>query len=65
MLREAWTGAEADEVSRRADAMDQALTRGYTIEVAGERATMSYGPGAQFVARLVREDGRWCIEHTD
>lgn len=65
VLRDTWTGAEADEIGRRVDAMEQAITRGNAMEVAGERATMTYGPGAQWVARLVREDGRWHIEHTD
>jgi hypothetical protein len=64
VLQGAWT-AQANEVSQRVDALDHALTRGYAIEVAGERATMTYGPNAQLVARLVREDGRWFIEHTD
>jgi hypothetical protein len=64
VLQAAWT-AQSNEVSQRVDALDQALTRGYAVEVAGERATMTYGPGAQLVARLVREDGRWFIEHTD
>lgn len=65
VLRDEWSGSEADQVSQRVDAMDQAVTRGFPIEVMGERATMSYGPGASLIARLVREDGRWFIEHTD
>ncbi len=64
LLQARWT-AQSNEVSQKVDALDQALTRGYDVEVAGERATLTYGPGRQYVARLVREDGRWFIEHTD
>lgn len=64
-LREAWSGAEASATAQRVDDMDHALTRGYPIEVMGERATMTYGAGAECVARLVREEGRWFIAHTD
>lgn len=64
LLQARWT-VQSNEVSQGVDALDQALTRGYPIEVAGERATLSYGGGLSRVARLVREDGRWFIEHTD
>lgn len=65
VLRTAWTGRAADEVSAMATALSEALERGRPIEAMGERATMTYGPGAQRVARLVREDGRWCVEQTE
>ena len=64
VLRDAWT-AQSAAVSQNVDALDRALTRGYEVEVAGERATMTYGASRELVARLVREDGRWFIEHTD
>lgn len=65
VLRAAWTGRAADEVSHMASELAQALERGRPIEVMGERATMTYGPGAQSTARLVREDGRWRVEHPE
>lgn len=65
VLRESWSGEQADQVAQRVDALAQALERGHPIEVLGERATMTYGVGARLIARLVREDGRWHIERTD
>lgn len=64
-LRDAWTGARAErdrEVLRR---MVEALERGVTLDVSGDRATMAYGAAGAYTARLVREDGLWKVERTD
>ena len=60
----AWTGdgAEGDRALLRALLQD--LDRGRPIELAGDRATMTYGL-TQHVARLVREDGLWKVEDLD
>jgi len=65
VLREAWSGREADAVAHTAEQIEQALERGRAIEVAGERATMTYGPSAGSIARLVREGGLWRVEHSE
>ncbi|MFO0604155.1 MAG: hypothetical protein U0324_13320 [Polyangiales bacterium] len=64
LLRDAWTGegAEGDRAMLRLLQAD--LDRGRPIEVAGDRATMTYG-ATQHVARLVREDGLWKVEDLD
>ncbi len=64
VLREAWRGegAEGDRALLRLLQAD--LDRGRPIEVAGERATMTYGTTVH-VARLVREDGLWRVEDLD
>lgn len=64
VLRAAWTGdgAEGDRALLRA--LQQDLDRGRPVELAGDRATMTYGL-TQHVARLVREDGQWKVEDLD
>lgn len=62
VLRAAWSGRAADEVSQMTEQLQQALERGRPIEVMGERATMTYGSGALSTARLVREEGLWRVE---
>ena len=64
VLRDAWTGdgAEADRAMLRL--LQQGLDQGRPIELAGDRATMTYGT-TQHVARLVREDGLWRVEDLD
>lgn len=62
VLREAWSERGADEVAQMAEQLQLAIDRGRPIEVAGERATLSYGPGVRSTARLVREDGLWRVE---
>lgn len=57
--------AAVNSVQSTIDGLRQALDRGRPIEVVGDRATMSYGPGSHFVAQLVREDGLWKIEHSE
>lgn len=62
ILRDAWTGPVAERDRQILGHLRQALERSRPIELSGARATMSYGPTNQYVARLVREDGLWKIE---
>ncbi len=64
VLRAQWTGdgAEGDRAMLRL--LQEALDRGRPIELAGDRATMTYGV-TQHVARLVREEGLWRVEDLD
>jgi hypothetical protein len=60
-LRQAWSqGNDADEVQRMLRQLQGSLD--YPIEVVGNRATMSYGPGRRYVVQFLREDGEWKIE---
>jgi hypothetical protein len=63
-LRDAWErGGDADDVQRMLTALRQSTER--PIEVAGERATMTYGVGNRFTMQLVREEGAWKVEDPD
>jgi hypothetical protein len=63
-LRESWErGADADDVQRMLAALRQSTER--PIELAGDRATMTYGFGNRFTMQLVREDGVWKVEDPD
>ncbi|MCS6799998.1 MAG: hypothetical protein NZ898_16030 [Myxococcota bacterium] len=60
-LRRAWSGEGRESIERLVAILRSNLDR--PIEVVGDTATMAYGD--RFVARLVREDGRWKIEDPD
>lgn len=60
-LQAGFGGADAARVHAVTRGLRDALERGRTIEVAGDRATMAYGTGGRSLARLVREDGRWRV----
>jgi hypothetical protein len=63
-LRDAWErGSDADDVQRMLLALRTSTER--PIEVAGERATMTYGVGNRFTMQLIREDGSWKVEDPD
>jgi hypothetical protein len=63
-LRDAWErGSDADDVQRMLTALRQSTER--PIEVAGDRATMTYGVGNRFTMQLLREDGVWRVEDPD
>lgn len=64
-LQGAFGGADAHRAQAVARGLRDALERGRTIEVAGDRATMAYGPGGRALARLVLEDGRWRVEEPE
>lgn len=61
-LERSWSGPEAHGVSELLARLRDALANGRMIETLGDRATMTYGPGGQSIARLVREDGLWRVE---
>lgn len=63
-LRDAWErGSDADDVQRMLIALRTSTER--PIEVAGDRATMTYGVGNRFTMQLIREDGTWKVEDPD
>lgn len=64
-LQATFGGADAGRVQVVVRGLRDALERGRTIEVTGERATMAYGTGGRSLARLVREDGRWRVEEPE
>jgi len=60
-LREAWeTGADAENVRDMLRRLRESTDR--PIEIVGNRATMTYGAGGQYVMQFVREDSAWRIE---
>lgn len=58
-LRKAWQGEQRAEVESIVEGL-RTHTENASIEVVGERATMSYGAGG--VVELLRENGSWKIE---
>ncbi len=64
-LRDAWTGPGAERDRAVLQRLVEALDRGATPDVTGDRATLIYGEARSYVARLVREDGLWKVEDTD
>lgn len=58
-LKEAWEGAQKDQMNRIVQALKAALPTA-TIEEAGESAQMAYGSGSSIA--LVRERGAWKIK---
>jgi hypothetical protein len=64
-LQASFGGTDAVRVQGVLRGLRDALERGRTIEVAGDRATMAYGMGGRSLARLVREDGRWRVEEPE
>jgi hypothetical protein len=64
-LRDAWTGPGAERDLAVLQRLVEALERGATPDVTGDRATLVYGEARAYVARLVREDGLWKVEDTD
>lgn len=63
-LRDAWErGSDADDVQRMLIALRTSTER--PIEVAGDRATMTYGVGNRFTMQLIREEGTWKVEDPD
>lgn len=64
-LRDAWTGPASERDRAVLQRLVEALDRGATPDVAGDRATLTYGAASAYVARLVREDGLWKVEDTD
>lgn len=65
VLRAHWAGIEAAATHQTLTRLRDALERGRSIEVVGDRATMRYGVGLQHAARLVREEGLWRVEDPD
>jgi hypothetical protein len=60
-LRQAWeVSSEADDVQRMLTQLRTSLD--HPIEVIGDRATMTYGPGGRYIMQFLREDGVWKIE---
>lgn len=57
-LRNAWEGADKEEMAQVLAALKQTLPSA-SIEETGERATLAYGAGTM---QLVREHGLWKIE---
>lgn len=65
-LRTAWsTGPEGTQVNSMLEELRIALDDNRPIEVAGERATMTYGRNTSRTAQLVREEGLWRVEDPD
>ena len=64
-LQSSFGGPDAVRAQGVTRGLREALERGRTIEVAGDRATMAYGTGGRSLARLVREDGRWRVEEPE
>ncbi len=60
-LRDAWEGADKEEMAKVLAALKQTLPSA-SIEETGERATLAYGAGTM---QLVREHGLWKIEDFD
>lgn len=58
-LREAWEGEQKAEIDRVVAGLRQSVATG-SIELLGDRATMSYGAGGS--VELVLEHGAWKIE---
>lgn len=65
VLREAWTGPRGESDRRLLRLVQDALDRALPVEIAGDRATMTYGAASQHVARLVREEGLWRVDDLD